>query len=414
MKKLDGWESEKRKLASVTVSKTLPSDKIIKLSDGYGLSLVIMPNGGKYWRYNYRYAGKQKTFSLGTFPQVSLSEARNLHRQAYNQVLDNIDPSAVRRTEKVMRSLSAGNTFELIANEWLDVHMEDKTEGNRIRAIRILNNDLFPFIGKQAIKDITPSELLAVLRRIEARGAVSSAHRARSICKQIYVYAISLDCCERNIAQDLQGVLKVVKEKHRAAIVNQQQLGKLLRDIDASASGIVVKTAMQISPILFQRPGEIRHMEWQEVDFDSGVWKIPAEKMKMRNDHYVPLPRQVVSLLERLHPVTKHGRYVFPSPRGASRCMSENGVRTALRDLGYSNEVITPHGFRATARTLLAEDLGYPAELIEHQLAHAVKDPNGRAYNRTSFLDKRHEMMQSWADYLDKLKAEASLVLATS
>ncbi len=410
MKHLDGWESEKRKLSATAVSKTLPSDKTIKLADGYGLSLVITPNGRRYWRYNYRFAGKQKTLALGTFPEITLSEARNLHREAYNQVLDNIDPSVARKNEKVMRNLSAINTFEAIANEWLDAYMIDKTEGTKARAVGILKNDIFPSIGSHPIKDITALELLATLRRIEGRGANSVAHRARNTCKQIYSYAIATGRCERNIAQDLQGTLRPAIAQHRAAILDPKLLGKLLRDIDSTDSGIVVKTAMQISPILFQRPGEIRQMEWSEIDFEKAVWEIPAQKMKMRNDHIVPLPTQVVHLLKQLHPITKHSPYVFPSARGASRCLSDNAVRVGLRDLGYSKEVVTPHGFRATARTLLDETLGYRPEYIEHQLAHAVKDPNGRAYNRTSFLEQRHEMMQAWADYLDKLKAEAKQV----
>lgn len=228
------------------------------------------------------------------------------------------------------------------------------------------------------------------------------------MASQVFSYAIATGRTDRNIANDLIGTLKPHKQTHRAAITDTKELGKLLRDMENSSSGIVVKTAMRISPILFQRPGEIRHMEWKEIDFEKALWSIPAEKMKMGNDHIVPLPRQVIALLKEIYPFTGSGTYVFPSARGQSRCLSENGVRTALRDMGYDNATVTPHGFRATARTLLDEELGFRIDWIEAQLAHMVRDATGRAYNRTQFLPQRAEMMQAWADFLDKLRSEAS------
>lgn len=410
MKKLDGWESTTRKLSALAVNRAAPKSKQYKLSDGYGLNLVINTSGGKYWRYNYRILGRHKTLALGAYPDVSLREARERHREAYNQVLEGVDPAEERKVEKLMRHQSASDTFESLAREWLEVHMEGKSESHRTRSERLLIKELCPHLASRPISEITTLELLAVLRGIESRGTVDTAHRARGVAKQVFAYAIATGRAERNIANDLQGTLKTHRQKHRAAILEPELLGKLLNDMEKSTAGIVVRTAMQLSPILFQRPGEIRHMEWQEIDFDKALWEIPADKMKMRNAHIVPLSRQAIALLRQIQPVTGNGKYVFPSARGGSRCLSDNGVRTALRDMGYSNEVITPHGFRATARTLLDEELDYRVDYIEHQLAHAVKDANGRAYNRTSFIEQRKKMMQAWADYLDKLKYGTEVV----
>lgn len=406
MAKLD---NTKRKLSALTAKNTKAGTKTARLSDGYGMYLEIKPNGAKYWRYNYRFAGKQKTLALGTYPEVSLADARAVHEKAYLLVAASVDPSEVRRSEKESLTLEAANSFEAVCREWLSVYMADKTEGHKVRAERFLLKHLAK-LKARPIASITTQELLAALRLVEAKGTLDTAHRARQVAGQVFAYAIQTGRAERNPARDLAGALKPVKQQHRAAILDPNQLGKLLRDMETSKAGLVVKTAMMLSPLLFQRPGEIRHMEWQELDFDNSLWEIPAEKMKMRQPHIVPLPKQAIQLLQELHPLTGHGKYVFPSARGGSRCLSENGVRTALRDMGYSNETITPHGFRATARTLLDETLGFRVEYIEHQLAHAVKDANGRAYNRTSHINQRADMMQKWANYLDKLKAGGEVV----
>lgn len=406
MKILNG--EEPRKLSDVKLRKIKPTEKKQVFSDGYGLSLSIETNGSKYWRFNYRFLGKQQTLSLGVYPGVSLADARSAHRIAYNQLAENINPAEARKLAKLSVHQANANTFEAISNEWIDVHMSDKTEQHRSRATSILQRYITPYIGNRDVRDITALELLGVLRKIEATGALNTAHRARGTVQQIFSYAIATGRADRNVAQDLQGTLKTYTEKHRTAITEPKLLGKLLRDIDYSRASLVVKTAMRISPILFQRPGEIRQMEWSEIDFEKAIWCIPAEKMKMRNDHIVPLPTQAITLLKEIYTLSGQGKFVFPSARGASRCLSENAVRVALRDLGYDNETVTPHGFRATARTLLDEALEFRVDLIEQQLAHAVKDANGRAYNRTKFLPQRAEMMQAWADYLDRLKAEAS------
>lgn len=406
MAKLD---NTKRKLSALTIKNAKVGTKTTRLSDGYGLYLEIRPTGGKYWRYNYRFAGKQKTLALGTYPEVSLADARAAHEKAYSLVMVDVDPSEVRRSEKESLTLEAANSFEAVCREWLNVYMTDKTEGHKVRAERFLLKHLAK-LKARPIASITAQELLAVLRQVEARGTIDTAHRARQVAGQVFAYAIQTGRAERNPARDLAGALKPVKQQHRAAILDPNLLGKLLRDMDSSNAGLVVKTAMKLSPMLFQRPGEIRYMEWQELDFNNNLWEIPAEKMKMRQPHIVPLPEQAIKLLKEIQPLTGHGKYVFPSARGGSRCLSENGVRTALRDMGYSNETITPHGFRATARTLLDETLGFRVEYIEHQLAHAVKDANGRAYNRTSYLSQRNEMMRKWANYLDELKTSGEVV----
>lgn len=407
MARLNG--DEKRRLSAVAVSNKKPTSKVQRLSDGYGMFLEVRPTGAKYWRYSYRFAGKQKTLALGVYPEVSLAQARELHREAYNQVDAGIDPAQVRQAEKLTSHIQANNSFALLAREFIEHQLANTSKGHRSRAERLLLRSLSP-LSHRPIAEITAPELLAALRRVESAGTLDTARRACQLTGQLYAYAIQTGRAERNIARDLTGALRPVPQKHRAAITDPTALGKLLRDMEHSTSGIVVKTAMRLSPILFQRPGEIRAMEWQEINWGEGLWEIPAEKMKMRNDHIVPLPRQAIKLLKEIHPITGHGKYVFPSARGGSRCLSDGGVRVALRDMGYTKEMVTPHGFRATARTLLDEKLKFRVDIIEHQLAHAVKDPNGRAYNRTSYLDERREMMQAWADYLEQLKTGAEVI----
>ena len=285
--------------------------------------------------------------------------------------------------------------------------MECKSNSYHDRTLRILEKDLFPYLGARPIAQITAPELLAVLRRIENRGAVDIAHRAKQTSGLIFRYAIATGRAERDPSRDITGALRNRRKIHHAAITDPKEVGKLLVAIDGYTGTPVVKTALKLSPLLFQRPGEIRHMEWSEINWEQRRWEIPAEKMKMRVDHIVPLCQQALDLLTELQRLTGRGKYVFPSARGASRPLSENGVRVALRTIGYANEQMTPHGFRAMARTILDEVLNYRVDWIEHQLAHAVKDPTGRAYNRTAHLEGRTKMMQAWADYLDSLKDEA-------
>jgi len=312
-------------------------------------------------------------------------------------------PTHERKVAKLTKGMASENTFKAIAEEWFVRQMENKSDGHKARARRLLEKDLYPSLGHFAIDAITPIEVLAALRKIESR-SVDLAHRAKQTCSLIFKYAIVTSRLINDPAQSLTGALKIAQTVHRAAIVDPGELGTLLRAIDEYVGSPIVCAALKLSPILFQRPGEIRHMEWSEINWEDSRWEIPAEKMKMRQPHIVPLPDQAIRELKALHPLTGNGKYVFPSARGRSRPLSDNGVRVALRSMGFDKEQITPHGFRATARTILDERLRFRVDVIEAQLAHAVKDANGRAYNRTTFLEERTEMMQAWADYLDSLK----------
>lgn len=395
-------------LTATGVKQAKPKSAPYKLADSGGLHLLVKSNGGKYWRYKYRFAGKEKVLALGTFPDVSLAKARELHQTARQQLQDGIDPGAVRKVEKLTRHLASVDSFEAVAIEWYESKLQDKSDSYRERTARLLKKDLYPPLGNRPINQVTPAELLQALRKVEARGAVDMAHRAKETAGQVFRFAVATGRCERDPSADLKGALKSRKKTHHAAITDPVQVGALLLAMDDFQGTPVVKTALQLSPLLFQRPGEIRAMEWAEINWDESRWELPAEKMKMRLPHIVPLPTQALALLRDLQPLTGRGRYVFPSARGASRCLSDNGVRTALRALGYHNDVMTPHGFRAMARTILDEVLHFRVDYIEHQLAHAVRDATGRAYNRTSHLPERKKMMQVWADYLDNLKVQAA------
>lgn len=394
------------KLTATEVKQAKPTDKVRKITDGAGLYLQIHPNGAKYWRYDYRYAGKRKTLALGVYPETPLKEAREKHQAAREKLGRGIDPSEERKVEKFTRHLAAAESFEAVAREWFNTKMHTRSKSHQDRTMRALEKDLFPVLGNRPIKNITAPELLGALRRIEDRGAVETAHRTKQTAGQVFRYAVATGRAERDPSGDLKGALKNPSKKHLAAITDPSSVGQLLKAIDGFQGTAVVRAALRISPLLFQRPGEIRAMEWSEIDWEANRWEIPADKMKMRQPHIVPLSRQAAEILQELHPLTGRGKYVFPSARGASRCLSENGVRTALRTLGYDNDTMTPHGFRAMARTLLDEVLGFRVDWIEHQLAHAVRDPNGRAYNRAAHLEGRTKMMQAWADYLDQLRQE--------
>ncbi|MCB1689386.1 MAG: integrase arm-type DNA-binding domain-containing protein [Halioglobus sp.] len=394
-------------LTATQVKQAQPGEKARKLSDGQGLYLLIQPNGARYWRYNYRYAGKRKTLALGVYPDVSLKAARGAHQEARGKLANGIDPGAVRKVEKLTRHLAAAESFEAVATEWQEVRMGDKAQATRDRVASIMGNYLTPWLGNRPIADIGPQELLAALRRAENAGTLDSAHRARQIAGQVFRYAVVTGRAQHDPSASLKGALTPNRKTHHAAITDPAEVGKLLVAMDTFEGTTVVKAALLMSPLLFQRPGELRAMEWTEINRDARQWEIPAEKMKMRQPHIVPLSRQAEALLDDLEPLTRRSRYVFPSARGASRCMSDNAVRVALRTIGYDKHTMTPHGFRAMARTILDEVLNYRVDYIEHQLAHAVKDANGRAYNRTAHLEARREMMQGWADYLDKLRAQA-------
>ncbi|MEH6552425.1 MAG: integrase arm-type DNA-binding domain-containing protein [Pseudomonadales bacterium] len=396
------------KLTATAVKQATPKEKDYKLSDGGGMFLLIKKNGGKYWRLKYRLAGKEKLLALGVFPEISLKEARDLRDVARKQITNNIDPVEFKRTEKASLHDAGANSFESIATEWFKRKMNDKSQSHQNRTWRAMEKDLFSSLGKRPISTITPPQLLAALRKIENRGAIETAHRAKQIAGQILRYAVATGRAERDPSNDLKGALQSPKKTHLAAITDPKEAGKLLLAIDGYQGTASVMAALKLSPIVFCRPGELRHMEWTEINWDECRWEIPAEKMKMKEPHIVPLSTQAIETIKELQRLTGRSKFVFPSARGASRPLSENGVRTALRSLGYDNKTMTPHGFRAMARTILDEVLGFRVEWIEHQLAHSVKDENGRAYNRTTHLKQRTDMMQKWADYLDGIKLEAA------
>ena len=387
-----------------------PSEKPRKLSDGHGLYLEIMPNGSKYWRLKYRFDGKEKRLAFGVYPEVALKEAREKRDQARQLLANHIDPSENRKAIKAARAELSENSFETLALEWLSKYADRWSKAHGERILHTLKKDIFPWLGRRPVSEITPSELLSTLQRIESRGAIETAHRVSQNCSQVFRYAIVTGRAERNPAIDIKGAIPPVKKGHFSSITDPKAIGDLLRAIDSYEGYLVTKCALRLAPLVFVRPGELRNAEWKEINFDLAEWNIPAERMKMREPHLVPLSRQALEILQDLHPLTGNGRYLFPSARSYARPMSNNAVLAALRRMGYSKEEMTGHGFRAMARTVLDEVLGVRPDFIEHQLAHSVRDPLGRAYNRTKHLAEREKMMQQWADYLDELKAGAEVI----
>ncbi len=380
-----------------------------KHTDGQGLFLLVKA-AGKYWRMDYRYLGKRKTLALGVYPAVSLAQARRRRDEARELLANGADPSQAKREERQARVDAAAHTFEIVARAWLKKTAATRATSTQEKVARFLETRVFPAIGTKPISTVGPRDILSILQKIEAHGHNESAHRVKQICGQVFRYAVATGSAERDVTTDLKGALAPVSVKNHAAITEPKQAGELMRSIEAYSGHPYATAALKLSPLVFVRPGELRAAEWAEFDLDKAEWRIPGEKMKMKLDHMVPLSLQAVEILRSIQPLTGHGKYVFPSVRTSERCMSENTITAALRSMGYSGEQMTAHGFRAMARTILDEVLGERVDLIEHQLAHAVKDPNGRAYNRTAHLPARREMMQRWADYLDKLRKGADVV----
>lgn len=396
-------------LTDTEIRRTKPKEKPVKLADERGLYLLVNPNAGKYWRFDYRFEGKRKTLALGVYPDVSLARAREKRDEARKLIAGDIDPGLHRKTQKRAIVERATHSFEAVAREWFSKYQPTWTPDHAEKIIRRLERDVFPWIGARPIVEIAAPELLAVLRRIESRGALETTHRAHQNCGQVFRYAVATGRAERDPSGDLRGALPPAKVKHLAAITEPAEIGALLRAMSAYQGSLITRCALRLAPLVFVRPGELRNAEWPEIDLDRAEWCIPAERMKMREPHIVPLSSQAVAILRELHPLTGTGRFVFPSPRAATRPMSNNAVLSALRRMGYGTDEMTGHGFRAMARTVLDEVLGFRVDIIEHQLAHAVKDPNGRAYNRTKHLDERRRMMQAWADYLDSRESGAQV-----
>lgn len=391
-------------LTDIQVRNAKPQGTEYKLMDGYGLFLLVTPTSGKLWRFDYRYGDKRKVMALGAYPAVSLADARRRREDAKKLLANGVDPGELKKAQKAAIVAEAENAFEVVAREWHGKFSVQWSPGHALTILDRLTRDVFPWLGAKPVNDIKPVDILAVLRRVEGRGALETAHRIRTICGQVLSYAVATGRAERDSAADLRGALPPVREKHHAAITDPKEVADLLRAIDGFHGTFHVKCALKLSPMLFVRPGELRQMEWAEIDFEEARWNLPAEKMKMKQAHIVPLCKQAVAILKELQPLTGHSKYVFPCHRTPLRPMTNNAINAALRRMGYTSDEQTGHGFRAMARTILDEVLQVRPDYIEHQLAHAVRDPNGRAYNRTAHLCERKKMMQLWADYLEEIK----------
>ncbi len=400
-------------LTALEVSKSKATDKPQRLADGGNMYLLIQPNGAKYWRMDYRLAGKRKTLAIGVYPEMSLADARDRRQQARKLIANGIDPVAVKQAQKAVVVAQTENSFEVVAREWFARHAPNWKENHSSKIIARLEKDVFPWIGNRPIAEITAPALLAAIRKIESRGALETAHRALSCCGQVFRYAVATGRAERDPTGDLRGALPPVKkEKHFAAITDPKKVGELMRDIEGYQGSYIVKGAFKLSPLLFVRPGELRKMEWTELDLDKAEWIIPEHKMKMGVTHIVPLAKQAVAVLREMIPLTGRSRFVFHGERDHDRPMSDNAIRSALRRMGWANDEMTPHGFRAMASTIL-DNMGYKQEWLERQLAHEEPNKIKAAYKREAwrmYLPERTAMMQAWADYLDKLKAGAEVI----
>ncbi|WP_323845377.1 tyrosine-type recombinase/integrase [Microbulbifer magnicolonia] len=395
-------------LSDTKIRALKPRDRKYIEADEKGLAIEVTPTGSKRWVFRFRLHGKRPEMALGLYPDVPLKRARELRDEARRYVAEGIDPRDIKRTRKESALEANRNSFAAVAEEWFAAKMAHLSKSSKDRAHLALSRDLNPYLGKRPISEVTPPEVLRCLRRIESRGTQETAHRVKRVASQVFRFAVATGKADRDPTTDLTGALTPTKKKHLAAITEPTEVGCLMVAIDGYQGTPVVRTALKLSPLLFCRPGELRKLEWSEINWEDCQIELPGEKMKMGEPHIIPLAEQALELLRELEPLTGCGIYVFPSARGRSRPLSDNGVRTALRSLGYDNETMTAHGFRAMARTLLDEALGFRVEYIEQQLAHEVKDPLGRAYNRTKHLAQRRDMMQKWANYLDNLKAQAT------
>lgn len=385
-----------------------------KHSDGQGLYLHITATG-KYWRLAYRFAGKQKTLALGVYPAVTLAKARKARDAARESLAEGIDPSSIKREKKEARRTTSENTFKAIALEWHGTKKGGWSVTHSETTMERMEKNLFPWLGNRSLTDIEAPEILATLRRIEARGAIDTTHRIKSIANSVFRYAIATGRAIRNPASDVGVALKTTVKGHHPAIVGPKRFGQLLRDIYTYSGSNITRAVLQIHALTFQRPNEVREAAWEEIDLATGIWTIPAARMKNvlerkahGDAHTVPLSKQAIAVLKDLHPLTGHRTKVFPSERGEGRSISENTARQALRSMGYLDHV--PHGFRASARTLIREALHWDKEVIERQLSHGSDEALGGAYDRTQFLAERAKMMQEWADHLDKLRVGADVI----
>ena len=387
-------------LTATTIKTCKPKDKAYKLTDGGGLYLLVSPRGGKWWRFDYRFQSKRKTLSMGVYPAVCLKDARDRRDEAKKQLANGIDPAMVRQSQKHQQSQP--NTFEAVAREWHAKFKPGWSVTHASRLLRLLERDIFPWIGSMPVSDVSSPLLLQTIRRIETR-SLDTAHRAMQNCGQVFRYAIATGRQQNDPTHALKGAIPPIRDNHFASITHPEQIGALLRAIEGYKGEFITQSALRLGPLVFVRPGELRHAEWSEINLEIGEWRIPSEKMKMGQPHIVPLARQSIVLLTDLQPLTGTGKYLFPSVRSLDRPISENTINAALRRLGYTKDEMTGYGFRSMASTLLNEQ-GWNRDHIERQLAHAERDKIRAAYNYADYLPERRKMMQAWADYLDTLK----------
>ena len=394
-------------LTNKAIENAKPKDKAYKLSDGDGMYLYVTPKGQKYWRLDYRFEGKRKTLALGVFPEVSLKKARERRGAARTQLTDGIDPSLHRKAEKLAKA--GKESFEAIGCEWFEKFSANWAPSHSSKIKSRLEQDVYPYIGTRPINDLAAPEILQLLRRVESRGALETAHRVRQHIGQVMRYGVATGRAQRDPTQDLRGALPPSKTHHHGSIVDPKRIGALLRAIDGYEGQHSTRCALRLTPLAFVRPGELRQAEWSEFDLEAAEWRIPAHKMKMKQPHIVPLSSQAIEVLQEIQPLTDHGKYVFPGIRSRKRPMSQNTVNAALRRLGYEPGEMTAHGFRSMASTLLNEQ-GWHRDAIERQLAHAERNDVRAAYNYAEHLPERKRMMQAWADYLDALRTDAKVV----
>lgn len=392
-------------LTATAIRNAKPKDKAYKLYDEKGLFLQITTKGGKWWRFKYRYLGKEKLLALGTYPEVSLADVRGRRDDARKLLAQTppVDPSEVKKTQKQTLYISQANSFELIAREWAESHFVNKSTSHKERTLRRLEVYIFPWIGRKPISEITPPDVLNAIKKPQSQNKLETAHRALQATGQVFRYAVQNGKAIRDVTADLKGALPPATVKHMASLIEPQEVAELLRAIDGFQGTFTVECALRLAPLVFVRPSELRRAKWADIDLDAGQWSYLVSKTK--TEHIVPLSKQAVKILKDIHPLSGHREFVFQGGHDPKKPMSEAAINASLKRMGYDTQTqITGHGFRAMARTILHERLNIDPHIIEHQLAHAVPDNLGGAYNRTKFLSQRQEMMQQWADYLDELK----------
>ena len=391
-------------LTNTTIRNLKPQQKPFKKADSKGLYVEIPPKQSKRWRFRYRFDGRENRLSLGIYPDVTLKEARRKRDELRTLATQGINPGEERKAHKASMESKKANTLEAVAKEWIAKHSPRWSSANTKKITSIFEKNIFPWIGQKTMTNITVQDLLETLKKIDERGASHTAHRALSDCNRVFRYGVVTGRVANNPCDNLQGALAPIKRGHFAAKTEPKELGPLLRMFDDYQGSPTVRCALKMAPLVFVRPGELRHMKWKDIDFEKKEWRYQVTKTK--TEHIVPLARQTLEILQKIRPLTQKGTYVFHSDRSSERPLSDNALLAALRRMGIGKDELSIHGFRATARTILDEVLEFRPEYIEHQLAHCVKDPLGRAYNRTKHLEKRRVMMQKWADYLDGVESQ--------